>query len=71
MGTQEESSRAGGEVWLREQCLPCSEEGAQEVGFTLHREGLGLDQIDARATSKLRSGLPVLERGFPAESVRQ
>lgn len=54
-----------------EQCLPCSEEGAQEVGFTLRGEGLGLDQIDARATSKLRSSLPVLERGFPAESVRQ
>lgn len=51
--------------------MPCSEEGAQEVGFTLCGEGLGLDQIDARATSKLRSSLPVLERGFPAESVRQ
>lgn len=66
MGTQEESSRAGGEVWLREQCLPCSEEGAQEVGFTLHGEGLGLDQIDARATSKLRSGLPRFGKGIPS-----
>lgn len=49
-----------------EQCLPCSEEGAQEVGFTLRGEGLGLDQIDARATSKLRSGLPRFGKGIPS-----
>lgn len=61
----EELSR-GRSVAGVEQCWPRDEEGAQEVGFTLRVEGLGLDQIDARETSKLRSGMPRFEKGMPS-----
>lgn len=40
--------------------------GGPGSGLYLAGEGLGLDQIDARATSKLRSGLPRFGKGIPS-----